>query len=225
MNGVAWPNEPEPPGGPTGTTGRGHCLCEAVRFEIVGPLRPVIYCHCQMCRRWSGHLVAATACKLEQLRLLSGALLRWYQSSPKARRGFCRIAGPVFSGNRPVATTWRSWRERWTRQPALVPVSTSSSRKLALLPDPGPASPQTRLQEPVSSEIAEARNVGLSNRGNCDAVEKLSLGKRIGRDEGLGLRPVLCIEHVHTAAEVAAVFVRLGATEDELLRCNAKNSR
>jgi hypothetical protein len=56
-------------------------------------MRPVIYCHCRMCRRWSGHLVAATACKLEQLRLLSADALRWYQSSPKARRGFCHVCG------------------------------------------------------------------------------------------------------------------------------------
>src|SRR5262245_23873659 len=28
----------------------GSCLCGAVRFDITGPLRPVIACHCTQCR-------------------------------------------------------------------------------------------------------------------------------------------------------------------------------
>jgi len=33
----------------------GGCLCQAVRYEIHGPLRDVIACHCTQCRRTSGH--------------------------------------------------------------------------------------------------------------------------------------------------------------------------
>lgn len=73
--------------------GRGRCLCGAVRYAVLGPLRPVIYCHCEMCRRTSGHFVAATACAREHLTLLSDETLCWYPSSPTARRGFCRICG------------------------------------------------------------------------------------------------------------------------------------
>jgi hypothetical protein len=72
---------------------RGHCLCGAVQFEIHGPLRPVVYCHCQMCRRTSGHFMAATACAAEDLQVQSTRALRWYQSSKIARRGFCEICG------------------------------------------------------------------------------------------------------------------------------------
>lgn len=72
---------------------RGRCLCGAVRFEIHGPLRSVIYCHCAMCRRSNGHFVAATACASAHLRLLSAATLRWYQSSATSRRGFCGTCG------------------------------------------------------------------------------------------------------------------------------------
>ena len=72
---------------------RGRCLCGGVRFEALGPLRPIIYCHCTMCRRLSGHIVAATACAPEHLRLLSAQSLRWYQSSTTARRGFCCTCG------------------------------------------------------------------------------------------------------------------------------------
>jgi hypothetical protein len=76
---------------------RGQCLCAAVRFEVRGPLRPVIYCHCAMCRRASGHFAAATACAPEHLRLISAESLRWYRSSGIARRGFCGTCGsPLF---------------------------------------------------------------------------------------------------------------------------------
>ena len=71
----------------------GHCLCKSVQFEVNGPLRPVIYCHCGMCRRSSGHFVAATACAREHLHLKSATSLQWYPSSPTARRGFCKICG------------------------------------------------------------------------------------------------------------------------------------
>jgi hypothetical protein len=74
-------------------TGRGQCLCGAVQFDVLGPLRPVVYCHCRMCRRWSGHIVAATACSPEHLRFRSSATLRWHQSSEEARRGFCGVCG------------------------------------------------------------------------------------------------------------------------------------
>lgn len=72
---------------------RGGCLCGGVRFEVHGPLRPVLYCHCAMCRRSSGHFVAATACAPQDLRLLSSQSLRWYESSAIARRGFCGTCG------------------------------------------------------------------------------------------------------------------------------------
>lgn len=75
------------------TDATGHCLCEAVRYAVDGPLRPVSYCHCSQCRRSSGHYVAATACKVEDLTLLNEAGLRWYRSSPRAQRGFCGECG------------------------------------------------------------------------------------------------------------------------------------
>lgn len=78
------------------TDGRftGQCLCGAVGFELRGPLRPVFVCHCRQCARWTGHVVAATAIKPENFRIVSGAEhLTWYRSSSHAERGFCRICG------------------------------------------------------------------------------------------------------------------------------------
>ena len=86
-------SEPATTGQMSGAVARGRCLCGAVRFEVHGPLRPVIYCHCTMCRRASGHFDAATACAPQHLRLLASSTLRWYRSSASARRGFCGECG------------------------------------------------------------------------------------------------------------------------------------
>jgi len=75
------------------TSGTGGCLCGAVQYEVSGELRPVICCHCEQCRKISGHYIAATACKTESLNLIVEDGLHWYQSSPKARRGHCKVCG------------------------------------------------------------------------------------------------------------------------------------
>lgn len=71
----------------------GGCLCGAVRYELSGPLRKVVYCHCEQCRKTSGHFVAATACQPEHFELTEDAGLQWYRSSSEAQRGFCKTCG------------------------------------------------------------------------------------------------------------------------------------
>jgi hypothetical protein len=46
-----------------------------------------------MCRRATGHLVAATACATSNLTIQPTEHLRWYQSSAEAQRGFCDVCG------------------------------------------------------------------------------------------------------------------------------------
>jgi hypothetical protein len=74
-------------------TATGHCLCGAVRYEVSGPLRGVVLCHCEMCRRTHGHFAAYTAVSKSAFRLLDSRGLEWYRSSPRARRGFCSKCG------------------------------------------------------------------------------------------------------------------------------------
>lgn len=69
----------------------GGCLCGAVRYRVHGPLRPVIACHCQQCRKTSGHHVAATSAPRDAV-AIEGEV-RWYRSSDTARRGFCPVCG------------------------------------------------------------------------------------------------------------------------------------
>ena len=79
------------------TTASGGCLCGAVRYRIEAgadaPLRNVVNCHCEQCRRTSGHVVAASSVAADALTLLNDDGLRWYQSSDAARRGFCANCG------------------------------------------------------------------------------------------------------------------------------------
>ena len=74
----------------------GRCLCGAVRYEIRGPLRDILVCHCVECRRWSGHLGAFSAASEADLVLLDDGALRWIDSPESdrgARRGFCGECG------------------------------------------------------------------------------------------------------------------------------------
>jgi hypothetical protein len=71
----------------------GHCLCGGVKYEVFGPLREITYCHCEMCRRSTGHYFASTACEKADMRFVSADSLKWYESSEFARRGFCGQCG------------------------------------------------------------------------------------------------------------------------------------
>ena len=71
----------------------GSCLCGAVAFEITGPLRSVIACHCHQCRKQTGTYMSSTAVKDEYFRLSEARGLKWYRSSEMARRGFCQECG------------------------------------------------------------------------------------------------------------------------------------
>lgn len=73
-------------------TTKGSCLCGSVSYEVAGPLRPVCACHCNQCRKTSGHYVAATQASSKDL-TIRGDSLRWFKSSELAERGFCATCG------------------------------------------------------------------------------------------------------------------------------------
>jgi hypothetical protein len=90
-------------------TTTGHCLCGAVDYAVHGEMRPIIYCHCEQCRRSSGHFVAATACRPEQLVISGEENIRWYASSASAERGFCRQCGSNLFWKPSHGEHWSIW--------------------------------------------------------------------------------------------------------------------
>ena len=79
---------------------KGSCLCGGVRYELDGPLGPLVCCHCPDCRKAQGSAFAAVAPVASAgFHLLAGAdLLSEYESSPGKKRVFCRCCGsPLFS--------------------------------------------------------------------------------------------------------------------------------
>lgn len=71
----------------------GQCLCGSVKYEVRGPLRAIVECHCRTCRRLTGGLWHATAARRGDVTIDDGGTLRWYRSSPPVRRGFCGNCG------------------------------------------------------------------------------------------------------------------------------------
>lgn len=83
----------------------GGCLCRGVRLEITPPTRWCAHCHCTMCRAAHGAaFVTWFGVAMGQVEVSDPEeLLRWYASSPPARRGFCSRCG----------TTMLFESERW----------------------------------------------------------------------------------------------------------------
>jgi hypothetical protein len=73
--------------------GSGGCLCGGVRYKVDGRLSDVGACHCSQCRKTTGHYFAAATCKRDALTFETDETLAWYESSARARRGFCSRCG------------------------------------------------------------------------------------------------------------------------------------
>jgi hypothetical protein len=60
---------------------------------VIGPLRDVYDCHCNRCRRITGHHMAATAAAPEHVVFHEQTTLRWYEPAPGVFYGFCQNCG------------------------------------------------------------------------------------------------------------------------------------
>ncbi len=70
---------------------KGSCLCQAVQYEYSGTPEAPLCCHCSQCRKQSGHVFAAG--QVHDSNLQVRGEVRWFASSPTAKRGFCPICG------------------------------------------------------------------------------------------------------------------------------------
>ena len=77
---------------PDGISATGGCLCGGVRYEVSGPLRGVVVCHCRHCRRTHGHAAAYSACAHADLVFTAAGGLSWYEADGRSR-GFCGRCG------------------------------------------------------------------------------------------------------------------------------------
>ena len=69
------------------------CLCKGVNMTIRGEFRAVINCHCIQCTKTHGNFAAYTSVLEENIFFKSKKTLKWFNSSTKARRGFCNNCG------------------------------------------------------------------------------------------------------------------------------------
>ena len=71
----------------------GSCMCGDVSYTVVGPLREVYNCHCDRCRRFTGHHMAATAAPTSSVRIDPNESLAWYFAAEGVEYGFCARCG------------------------------------------------------------------------------------------------------------------------------------
>ena len=62
-------------------------------MSIKGEFRPVVNCHCIQCTKTHGNYAAYTSVLEENITYKSKSTLKWYVSSEKAKRGFCKKCG------------------------------------------------------------------------------------------------------------------------------------
>ena len=86
----------------------GACPCGAVRLSIDGPVRDVIVCHCDACRKAGGGPWPASATRREYLTVEDPTALIWTKaevSEHDASRANCRICGAYVLWNAPARDT------------------------------------------------------------------------------------------------------------------------
>ena len=73
----------------------GGCLCGVVRFEIAGPIRNIVYCHCSRCRKAQGSAFATNGIVAAgDFNITQGAdALTVYESNVRVRIG--TIESPI----------------------------------------------------------------------------------------------------------------------------------
>jgi hypothetical protein len=70
----------------------GGCLCGGVRYEVRGPLRDIVVCHCGRCRRTHGDAAGYARCAAGDMALVEDGSLRWFAQEGR-ERGFCGTCG------------------------------------------------------------------------------------------------------------------------------------
>jgi hypothetical protein len=69
---------------------KGSCCCGEIAYTAKA-IQPLWYCHCQQCRKMTGHHMAAAQVSLNDIEIKGEA--KWYYVSDSSRHGFCENCG------------------------------------------------------------------------------------------------------------------------------------
>ena len=72
---------------------KASCLCGGIQLRTHGYHRDVENCHCIQCMKTHGHYAAYTNIGEQNVKFLKKITLKWFRSSKRAKRGFCRKCG------------------------------------------------------------------------------------------------------------------------------------
>lgn len=74
---------------------KGSCLCGAIAYEVAALGRPIMFCHCNTCRKaHAAPFVATAGVEKPHFRWLKGQeKLSSFESSPGKVRHFCSVCG------------------------------------------------------------------------------------------------------------------------------------
>ncbi|RYV01981.1 aldehyde-activating protein [Shewanella sp. OPT22] len=87
---------------------KGSCLCGKVRIIVNGALADADACHCDQCRKWSGHFLVSTEAERNEVVIEGEEHVKWFESSERARRGFCENCGSALFFD-PLDKNKHSW--------------------------------------------------------------------------------------------------------------------
>jgi hypothetical protein len=62
-------------------------------FEVTGKINDVVTCHCDQCRKTSGHFTAFIIVPSTQMEMLRFETLTWFESMDEVTKGFCTACG------------------------------------------------------------------------------------------------------------------------------------
>ncbi len=98
----------------------GGCLCGAIRYKASVSTSENLYCHCRMCQRWTGSVVACSAIIPKSALKITKGEPKYYRSSGFVERGFCPDCGsPLFY--RPIKDDWLAIQTGTLDNPELAP--------------------------------------------------------------------------------------------------------
>ena len=72
---------------------KASCLCGGIQLRTQGYHRDVQNCHCMQCMKTHGHYAAYTNVQEQNVKFLKKKTLKWFKSSKRSRRGFCKKCG------------------------------------------------------------------------------------------------------------------------------------